>query len=573
MAQITSPGIDAPSPAASRPTRTRPGPLIGEIIVELGFATAEQVDAAVEVARETLRPTGKVLVAEGVIRPDQLAQAVARRFGMDHVDPSTYPVDMAAANLVTPAAAKRLNAVPIGFVDKSTLLVATADPANVLAVDDIAMLTGYSIRPAVAAQEDIAALITRLNRLGDAVQEVVQEEDEPVANEITDLRESAEDAPIIKLVHSLIAQAVDQGASDIHFEPDEGELQVRFRVDGVLLDTANVPRRIAAGVVSRLKVMADLDIAQRRMPQDGRMGLAVDDRQVDLRVVTLPLVHGESVVLRILDQGSVPMGLDQLGLREDERLRVEAALRLSHGAVLATGPTGSGKSTSLYASLMAIRTREKSILTIEDPVEYQVSGIKQVQVNERAGLTFATGLRSMMRADPDVIMVGEIRDRDSAVIGIEAALTGHLVLSSLHTNDAPSTVTRLIEMGIEPFLVASSIECVIAQRLARRLCRYCRRATKLPAAVFGPGGDDEIEVFEPGGCSHCTGTGYKGRMGLFEVMTLTEELRSLVVERASADQIARLAVTQGMRRLRDDGLAKVKAGETSIAEVARVTGS
>ncbi|MDQ6750830.1 MAG: Flp pilus assembly complex ATPase component TadA [Actinomycetota bacterium] len=573
MAQTTPLGIDTPAPAAAAPARTRPGPLIGEIIVELGFATAEQVDGAVEVARRTLRPTGKVLVADGIIKPDQLAQAVARRFGMDHVDPSTYPVDMAAANLVTPAAAKRLNAVPIGFLDKSTLLVATADPANVLAVDDIAMLTGYGIRPAVAAEEDIAALITRLNRLGDAVQEVVEEEDEPVPTEITDLRDSAEDAPIIKLVHSLIAQAVDQGASDIHFEPDEGELQVRFRVDGVLVDTANVPKRISAGVVSRLKVMADLDIAQRRMPQDGRMSLSVDDRQVDLRVVTLPLVHGESVVLRILDQGTVPMGLHELGLRDDERARVEASLRLSHGAVLATGPTGSGKSTSLYAALMGIRTREKSILTIEDPVEYQVSGIKQVQVNERAGLTFATGLRSMMRADPDVIMVGEIRDRESALIGIEAALTGHLVLSSLHTNDAPSAVTRLIEMGIEPFLVASSIECVIAQRLARRLCRSCRQPTKLPAAVFGPGGDGEIDVYEPAGCSHCAGTGYKGRIGLFEVMTLTEELRTLVVERASADQIARLAVTQGMRRLRDDGLAKVRAGETSVAEVARVTGS
>ena len=570
MAQMTP--LPAPPVAPAR-ARTRPGPLIGEIIVDLGFATAEQVDTAVEAARRTLRPTGKVLVAEGIIKPDQLAQAVARRFGMDHVDLSTYSVDMAAANLVTPPAAKRLNAVPIGFLDKSTLLVATADPANVLAVDDIALLTGYGIRPAVAAEEDIAALISRLNRLGDAVQEVVEEEEEAAPTEITDLRESADDAPIIKLVHSLIAQAVDQGASDIHFEPEEGELQVRFRVDGVLVDTANVPKRIAPGVVSRLKVMADLDIAQRRMPQDGRMGLAVDDRHVDLRVVALPLVHGESVVLRILDQGSVPMGLDELGLRAEERSRLEASLRLAHGAVLATGPTGSGKSTTLYAALMAIRSREKSILTIEDPVEYQVNGIKQVQVNERAGLTFATGLRSMMRADPDVIMVGEIRDRESALIGIEAALTGHLVLSSLHTNDAPSAITRLIEMGIEPFLVASSIECVIAQRLARRLCRSCRKPAKLPAAVFGPGGDGEIDVYEPEGCSHCAGTGYKGRIGLFEVMVLSEEVRSLAVERASADQIARLAVEQGMRTLRDDGLATVYAGETSIAEVARVTGS
>jgi type IV pilus assembly protein PilB len=568
MSNAASPA-EAPDP---RVVSARPGKLIGQVIVEAGFATAEEVERAVAVARATGRPTGNVLVEDGTITTDQLAQAVARRFGVDHVDLAHYPVDMAAASLVTPVAAKRLAAIPVGYVDRSTLLVAVADPSNVLAVDDIAMLTGCNVRAAVAPSEAIAALIAKLTRLDDAVQEV-DEEDEPEVEEITELRESAEDAPVIKLVNSLVAQAVEHGASDIHFEPEGGELTVRFRIDGVLVDSGTVPKRLAAGVISRLKVMAELDIAQKFLPQDGRIGLAVQQRQVDLRVVSLPLVRGESVVLRILDQGSVPMGLDELGLREEARRRLEQALGRAHGAVLATGPTGAGKSTTLYACLMQIRTREKSILTIEDPVEYQVEGIKQVQVNERTGLTFATGLRSMMRADPDVIMVGEIRDTESALIGIEAALTGHLVLSSLHTNDAPLSLTRLLEMGVEPFLVASSIECVVAQRLARRLCRSCRREAKVPDGALDAGSDDaSMTVYEPVGCDRCSGTGYRGRIGLFEVMKMTDEIRSRVVERASADRIAAVAREQGMTTLRQDGLSKVADGTTSLAEIARVTG-
>jgi type IV pilus assembly protein PilB len=563
----SSPASPAPAPAVAG----RPGKLIGEIIVELGFATAEQVENAVVTARATGKATGNVLVSDGTITTNQLAESVARRFGMDHVDLSEYQVDMAAANLVAPAAAKRLQAVPVGFVDKSTLLVAVADPANVLAIDDIAMLTGFGVRAAVAANEHITALIAKLNRLDEAVQAV---DEEPAAEEVIELRESAEDGPVIKLVNSLVAQAVEQHASDIHFEPAEGGLDVRFRIDGVLADSATVPKRLALGVVSRMKVMADLDIAHKFTPQDGRIGLTIEDRHVDLRVVTLPLVHGESVVLRILDQGAVPMGIDELGLRDEERARLQGALGHAHGAVLATGPTGSGKSTTLYAALMQIRTREKSILTIEDPVEYQVEGIKQMQVNERTGLTFATGLRSMMRADPDVIMVGEIRDTESALIGIEAALTGHLVLSSLHTNDAPSSLTRLMEMGIEPFLIASSIECVVAQRLARRLCRSCRRESEVPATALNSAtAGDSVTVYESVGCPRCAGTGYSGRIGLFEVMTLSDEIRALVVERGSADRIAAVAGEQGMRTLRDDGMAKAAAGETSLAEVARVAGA
>jgi type IV pilus assembly protein PilB len=321
--------------------------------------------------------------------------------------------------------------------------------------------------------------------------------------------------------------------------------------------------------------MADLDISERRLPQDGRIGVTVEDRHVDIRVVSLPLVHAESVVLRILDQAAVPLDLHELGMNEDARRRFEASLRHSHGSVLATGPTGAGKSTTLYAALMEVRSREKSIVTIEDPVEFQLEGIKQVQVNEKTGLTFATGLRSMMRADPDIMMVGEIRDRDSARIGIEAALTGHLILSTLHTNDAPTAVTRLIEMGVEPYLVASAVECVVAQRLARRLCESCKKPVTVPAAALGMR-EDEVptegfRIFEPVGCARCGKTGYRGRLGVFEVMVVTERIRALIMQRSDADTIGDAAVEEGMIRLRDDAMEKVKAGETSIHEIGRVT--
>jgi type IV pilus assembly protein PilB len=439
------------------------------------------------------------------------------------------------------------------------------------------MVTSLEVRPCVASEEDITALITRLNRLDDAVREAVDDEQEQSGPaEVVELQETAEDAPVIKLVHSVIAQAVEQGASDIHFEPHDKELRVRFRIDGVLQSSATVPRRMVSGVISRIKIMADLDISEKRVPQDGRVGLSIEGHKVDVRVVTLPSVHGESAVMRILDKESVVIDLDRLGMQEHERGRYERGITQSFGAVLATGPTGSGKSTTLYAALNQINTPECNIITIEDPVEYQVEGITQVQVNPKAGLSFATGLRSMMRADPDIIMVGEIRDGETAQIAIESALTGHLVLSTLHTNDAPTAVTRLIEMGIEPFLVASAIDTVVAQRLARTLCSHCKERTMIPAAILADSGFQvpyDLEAYEPHGCSRCGGSGYKGRTGLYEVMTVTEEIRKLILARAPADDIAAVAVREGMRRLRDDGLEKVKQGRTSIAEVARVTGS
>jgi type IV pilus assembly protein PilB len=490
------------------------------------------------------------------------------------VDLSIFKADMGAANLVSPAAARRYQAVPVAYLDERTILLAMADPTNILAVDDIAMMTGLEVHRAVTSREDIDDLLNQLGRIDDAIQDTPDEDPEEI--EVTDLRESADDAPVIRLVHSIIADAVQRGASDIHFDPGERETRVRFRVDGVVSDSTTVSRRMVPGVVSRIKIMAELDISESRRPQDGRMGLKVDGRQVDIRVLTMPTVNGESVVMRILDKESVVMDLDALGMQEDERERFVKAIGHSYGAVLVTGPTGSGKTTTLYAALKSLNTPDKTLITIEDPVEYQLDGVKQVQVNPKVNLTFATGLRSMLRADPNIIMVGEIRDRDTAQIAVEAALTGHLVLSTLHTNDAPTAITRLVEMGIEPFLVASSIECVVAQRLARTLCMACRGATKISKATLAAHGfhvSAGISAFEAAGCRRCGGSGYKGRTGLYETMPISDEIRSLVLQRASAAAVAELAVEQGMRRLRDDGLDKVKQGVTTIEEVVRVTGS
>jgi type IV pilus assembly protein PilB len=570
----------APAPGQQIPgltppkSRGRSSRFIGDIVVDLGYAAREAVEAAIAESRASGRRTGEVLVERGVLTPDQLARVVAERFGVDQLDLGIFKVDMAAANLLPASSARRYGAVPVKVIDERTLLVAMIDPGNVLAIDDISLMSGYEVRAAVAAEQDIDALIQRLNALDDVViAEAIDEED---GAEVVDLRESAADAPVIKLVNSLIGQGVEQGASDIHFEPVDGDLVVRYRIDGVLSEATRVPRRLVSGVISRIKIMSELDIAERRVPQDGRVALNIDGRGVDVRVATLPLVGGESAVMRVLDKEGATIDLDKLGMVDPERDRFVKAFTRPHGAVLVTGPTGSGKTTTLYGALQMLHTPDKNIITIEDPVEYELSGVKQMQVNTKAGLHFATGLRSMMRADPDIIMVGEIRDRETAQIAVEAALTGHLVLSTLHTNDAPGAIARLIEMGVEPFLVASAVECVVAQRLARRLCEACKKPVKVEGHVVREHGFEtdeyEIDVFEPGGCSRCGGSGYKGRIGLYEVMPITDEIRSLAVSRASADAIAEAALGAGMRRLRDEGYAKIRAGMTSFAELARVSG-
>ena len=446
------------------------------------LASERQVTDAIETSRTAGISPEKILLDQGAITPDGLARALAERYGLDHLDLGVFQVDMSAANLISTTVAKRYQAVPVAFADKRTLLVAMADPSNVLAVDDIAIMTGHEVRVAVAPPDDVVSLISRLDRLEDVVgspADLVEEEED--GGEVVALHEADEDAPVIKLVNQIVGQAVERGASDIHFAPDGKEVRVRFRIDGVLQDITTVPRKMAAGVVSRVKIMAELDIAEKRLPQDGRIGLVVDSRHVDLRVVTLPSVNGEGVVMRVLDKTNVVVDLDKLGMSDESRATFEKSCGETHGAVLVTGPTGSGKSTTLYAALQLLNTPEKNIITVEDPVEYEMSGLTQVQVSSKTGLTFAAGLRAMVRADPDVIMVGEIRDRETAQIAIESALTGHLVLSTLHTNDAPSAITRLIEMGIEPFLVASAIECIVAQRLARQLCPSCKRRIIIPA--------------------------------------------------------------------------------------------
>ncbi len=546
--------------------------MIGEVVVDLGFSDRAAVEDAVSAARAQGRPTGLVLVERGILRHDQLARVVAERFGLDFVDLSVFDLDMGAANLIGSETAKRYQALPVGYTDDGALLVAMANPTNVLTIDDIGMMTGRRIRPAAASVEDLNLLLTRLVRMDDSIEDIADEEHDDGESDLQ-LDDVDAGAPVIKLVHSIVAQAVQQGASDIHVNPEEGDTRVMFRVDGVLAPAATVKRKMAAAVVSRIKIMAELDISEKRVPQDGRFALGVDGRRVNIRVVTLPLVNGEGVVMRILDSGVVVDDVDSLGMQPVDAKRFNSAIHRPNGAVLVTGPTGSGKSTTLYTALNALNDGERSIITIEDPVEQRIPGVKQMQIAPKAGVTFDVGLRSMLRADPDVIMVGEIRDRQTAHIAIEAALTGHLVLSTLHTRDAPSALGRLIDMGIEPFLVSSAVDCIVAQRLVRMLCVHCKRKQTLSESVLADHGLAGAEPYEPVGCSRCGGSGYRGRVGVYEVMTVSEPIRTMILERASVDDMVSRAVEEGMRRLREDGMEKVRAGLTSIAEVERMTNS
>jgi type IV pilus assembly protein PilB len=555
--------------APMRPVR--PGRLIGQVVVDLGFAEQAAVEEAVNLARAQRKPTGQVLVEQGILRQDQLARVVAERFGLDYIDLSAQELDMGAVNLLSAEAIKRYQAVPVCFTEDGAVLLAMADPTNILTIDDVAMITNRRVRAAAASAEDVGLLAARLGQMQASIEDIVEDEQESLAETLAE--EADQDAPVIKLVHSIIAQAVQQGASDIHVNPEEGDMRVLFRIDGVLFPAATIRRKMALGMVSRIKIMADLDISERRVPQDGRLALTVEGRRIDIRVVTLPLVHGEGAVLRILDKGVVVQDLESLGMQPAAEERFAHAIARPHGAVLVSGPTGSGKSTTLYAAVNVLNDGARSILTIEDPVESRITGVRQMQVSAKAGVTFETGLRSMLRADPDVIMVGEIRDRQTAHIAVEAALTGHLVLSTLHTRDAPSALSRLIDMGIEPFLVSSSVDCVVAQRLVRMLCPHCKRPANLPETVLAEYGLSDIQPYEAVGCTRCGNSGYRGRVGLYEVMTVSEEIRAQILAHASVDEITATAVEQGMQRLYDDGLEKVRAGQTSISEIERMTTS
>ncbi len=553
----------------------------GEILIEMEFITPQQLDQALAEQKTSRLRIGEILIEHGWLTAGQLSVALAERLGVRHLDLGAMTVDASAANLVSEKDARRYAAIPVSYLDDHTLLVAMVDPANIFAVDDLRMLTGCDIEPAIATEEDIFTQISKLRRLGDSVGENLDDQvptGELSANEVRDIREQMDEAPIVKLVNSVMAQAADDGASDIHFEPQAKEMVVRFRNDGVLHEVMSIPRRMQAGVLSRVKIMADLDIAERRVPQDGRIGLMVGNKPIDMRVASLPTVYGEKIVIRLLDRSNVMLRLEDLGFAPKSLARYEKSFTKPYGAILVTGPTGSGKSTTLYATLNILNTPEKNIITVEDPVEYRLAGINQVQTNIKAGLTFSSGLKSILRCDPDIVMIGEIRDRETAMIAVESALTGHLVLSTLHTNNAPGALSRLTEMGVEPFLTASAVDCVLAQRLARKLCDTCREEYQptqemLRRNDFPPEAVEDwenVKLYKPIGCARCNGTGYKGRVGIYEVMLVTEAIERLTVERKSADEISRVAQAEGMKNLREDGIEKVLQGRTTIEEIARV---
>ena len=589
--------IDIPSlrsPTTGRFGAPAPSPFgineSAELVVDLLSATHLVPADKLALARGRAQQTGSIaiaLVEEGIASSEGIARMHASRHQLPLIDLSVTPVDEEAAKLVPLHVLERVAAIPYAF-EGETVRVAIADPGNLHGIDELRLATRHPLELGVAARDDIVAAIRKLVRASEAygaraAAKIEEEEFQLEAEEETDLEaeDGVSDVPLVRLVNSVIFQAAEDGASDVHFEPQEDSLVVRFRIDGVLQEMQRIPKRMMAGVTTRLKVLAKLDIAERRKPQDGRISLnaAAAGRVLDVRVATLPTVEGESIVMRLLDKSKKPPTLTELGLAEEMRGRISDLVLRPTGALLVTGPTGSGKSTTLFACLSQISRPEINIITVEDPVEYRLSGINQVQINPRAGLTFAAALRSILRSDPDVVMVGEIRDGETAKISVEAALTGHLVLSTLHTNDAPSALTRLNEMGVEPFLTGAAVTGVLAQRLARKLCSHCCEiyqpsVDEMIAARVSPdiaAASDGMVFYRKRGCPRCNQTGYKGRIGIFQLLAMTEDLATLAAAKASREEIERAALTAGMRTLWDDGIAKVSAGLTSIEELARVT--
>jgi type IV pilus assembly protein PilB len=584
----TEPGSEAP-PGGSASFGGSPPPinalaeLVADLIAATGLVPADRLAQVRSAAG--MGSFAHALVEQNVASSEGLARTLAARYQMPLVDLALTGVTEEASGEMPLHVLERLVAIPYALED-GTLRVAVADPGNIQGIDELRLATRYPLDIGVAARDDIMAEIRRLARASEAfgARTAVEEELEAIEEEEADdleVDDGISDAPLVRLVNSVIFQAAEDGASDVHFEPQEDALLVRFRVDGVLHEVQRIPKRMMPGVLTRLKVLAKLDIAERRKPQDGRISLnaAAAGRTLDVRVATLPTVEGESIVMRLLDKSRRAPTLEELGMSDEMRGALEVLIRKPTGALLVTGPTGSGKSTTLYAALTEINRPEINIITVEDPVEYRLGGVNQVQINQKAGLTFATALRSILRSDPDVVMVGEIRDGETAKISIEAALTGHLVLSTLHTNDAPQALTRLSEMGVEPFLVGAAVSAVLAQRLARKLCTHCcemyqpsvddllkaRVSTDVAAA------SDGMVFYRKKGCPRCNQTGYKGRIGIYQLLTMSEQLESLAVTKASREEIERGALGEGMRTLWDDGLAKVAAGLTSIEELARVS--
>ncbi len=547
------------------------------VLAESAENTIQEITDEIDESEKDIQPEAQKLLGLEPISEVDVAMNIAKQLHIDFVDLSSFEINPQALSLVSNEHIRRYNLLPIDF-DGERLVIAMSDPTNIFAIDDLRVITGYEIVPVVVSDSELQVAINRYSTSNAAVEEAIENIGDHTEQNINHVQfeEESEEAPVVKLVNLIVTEAFREGASDIFIEPQENEVRVRYRVDGVLQEVMRSPKHVQAGIISRIKIMAGLDIAERRLPQDGRFGLAIDKKPVDFRVATLPTIHGEQVVLRVLEKDNIMLNLDDLGFLPDSLSRFKESFSKPYGAILITGPTGSGKTTTLYAVLNILNVTERNLITVEDPVEYRLPNINQVQVNTKAGLTFPSALRSILRHDPDIIMIGEIRDEETAIIAIESALTGHLVLSTLHTNTASATLTRLIEMGIEPFLVSSAVDCIVAQRLARKLCTRCKEPYKptkeaLLEAGFKLDGSEPKELHRARGCKFCGNTGYRGRIGLYEVMIISENIERLLVDKATVEEITRTAISEGMRTLHEDGLEKAKAGITSIEEIARVS--
>jgi general secretion pathway protein E len=555
-----------------------PPRLLGEILVQERLTTPEAVEQALARGRATGERLGEALVAMGAVTGEDVLRTLAKQQNLAFLSREELPSPLPLVKNLSPKYLRQYTVCPVS-VENGLLTVAAADPLNPVIVDDLRQFTGFNVKIVVSSAEAITEAIDRTyDGAATPLQRIVEgmeEEGGPEGDEdINHLRDMAFEAPVVRLVNLLIESAIDGEASDIHIEPYEDTLRIRYRVDGILFDQEAPPRRLQAAVTSRVKLMAEMNIAERRLPQDGRIRVTLRDRRVDIRVSTIPTVHGESIVMRLLDRSSVFLPLEKLGFGPGTLRHFEALIKRPHGIVLVTGPTGSGKTTTLYAALDKINSPDRKIITVEDPVEYQLKGVNQIPVKPKIGLTFATGLRHIVRQDPDVILIGEIRDLETAEIAIQAALTGHLVFSTLHTNDAPAAITRLQDMGVEPYLVASVLEGVLAQRLVRRVCPACRVPdTPNPADLeaLGIEGAGGTRLYRGRGCDECRSTGYRGRTGIYELFPITEDARSLILRRAPSREIRRQAVEAGMATLRLDGWAKACEGVTTVEEILRVT--
>lgn len=548
-------------------------------LVKKEVISKEQLEEARDGSKKTGLPLDKVLIKKGIITEENIATVLSEHLGIPFMDLSDYLVDASVAKLVPEALAQRYKLIPL-FKIGQTLTVAMANPQDINAIDQVRLKSKCEVEPVISTETAIKNAIDQYYGVSGGVAEVIKQMDEAkrVAKGRTvskeDLAKLAEGAPVIKLVNLIFIQAVKDKASDIHIEPDERVLRVRYRIDGILHEGVKPPKDLEAAIISRIKVLAKMDIAEKRRPQDGRIQLKMQGRDIDLRVSSFPTVYGENIVIRILDKTSVLLGLAELGMNPATLKEFDRLIRRPFGIILVTGPTGCGKTTTLYASLSTINSAEKNIITIEDPVEYQLPMIRQTQVSPKAGLTFASGLRSILRQDPDIIMVGEVRDVETAEIAIHAALTGHLVFSTLHTNDAAGAIIRLIDMGTEPFLVSSSIIGVLAQRLVRVICPKCKEKSIPTDAMLKDlqlERSDNIALYRGKGCPKCRDTGYMGRTGIYELFVINDDIKKLIIAKASADEIKKKAINSGMKTLRNDGIEKALAGITTVEEALRVT--